>query len=157
MPRPESSMFEGIPDLIIIHGNLKGYQRKGLYRIPDVLGNLNVDYAVYDGDIINMRSQRYLVFERSLTCVTCGLTGQYFAKERSTRSTKVATEIYERTPWHFNLYAIRLPWEEILMTKDHIIPKRAGGQNTMENYQTMCAWCNVRKGHVVPMVDVAQR
>jgi len=35
---------------------------------------------------------------------------------------------------------------EVLMTKDHIIPKSKGGKNTLKKYQTMCTHCNCRKG-----------
>jgi hypothetical protein len=47
---------------------------------------------------------------------------------------------------HFNLYAeedARL----ILMTKDHILAKSKGGQDVLENFQTMCAICNNLKGN----------
>jgi len=36
------------------------------------------------------------------------------------------------------------------MTKDHIIPKSAGGANHMDNLQTMCDQCNNRKGSKLP-------
>ena len=32
------------------------------------------------------------------------------------------------------------------MTRDHIIPKKHGGPNTMDNYQPMCNICNTKKG-----------
>ena len=37
--------------------------------------------------------------------------------------------------------------EEVLFTKDHIIPKSKGGKNHISNYQTMCEPCNSEKGN----------
>lgn len=34
---------------------------------------------------------------------------------------------------------------EVLMTKDHIIPKSKGGKNNLSNYQPMCCICNKQK------------
>ena len=48
--------------------------------------------------------------------------------------------------YHFNLYGINKNYEEILFTKDHIIPKSKGGDNKISNYQTMCYNCNYKKG-----------
>lgn len=45
------------------------------------------------------------------------------------------------------LYAVDQDGEEVMMTKDHIIPVSKGGKNTLENYQTMCRKCNVQKGN----------
>lgn len=35
------------------------------------------------------------------------------------------------------------------MTKDHIIPKSKGGKDELNNYQTMCVICNVKKGNKI--------
>jgi 5-methylcytosine-specific restriction endonuclease McrA len=47
---------------------------------------------------------------------------------------------------HFNLYG-----EEhgrlVLMTKDHILARSKGGEDILENYQTMCCVCNNLKGN----------
>ena len=37
--------------------------------------------------------------------------------------------------------------EEILMTKDHILPRSKGGIDDISNYQTMCKLCNEAKGN----------
>ena len=35
---------------------------------------------------------------------------------------------------------------EMMMTKDHILPRSKGGANRLENYQPMCSKCNCKKG-----------
>ncbi len=91
-----------------------------------------------DGDFIKGNNKnRYKTFQNNLTCVGCGLAGEYFFKERYKDS----------NTWHLNLYGVK-NGEEILFTKDHIIPKSKGGLNTMGNLQTMCYDCNHEKGSV---------
>ena len=63
--------------------------------------------------------------------------GKYFAKERNPNVKR----------FHLNLYAIDQDGNEIMMTKDHIIPVSKGGKDMLENYQTMCMKCNVAKGN----------
>ena len=119
--------------------------RKEIYSIEDVLSNTFMDkrksnketLVDYDGDLMKMASERYKCFMKSGTkCVTCGIEGTHFAKER-----------YETDKtYHFNLYALDENGDEVLMTKDHIFPKSKGGKDEVSNYQTMCAPCNEEKG-----------
>ena len=51
--------------------------------------------------------------------------------------------------FHFNLYALDADGNEVLMTKDHIVPKSKGGEDKGINYQTMCYPCNYVKGDSV--------
>lgn len=91
-----------------------------------------------DGDIIKGNSQRYQTFfKKGTKCVFCGIEGKYFAKE------KVSSD----KSYHLNLYAIDENSNEVLMTKDHILPKSKGGKDEIDNYQTMCIRCNVAKGN----------
>lgn len=73
-----------------------------------------------------------------VTCVSCGLEGLYFARERNASTTK----------FHFNLYGIQQN-NEVLFTRDHIHPLSKGGNNSLDNQQTMCAHCNQKKGDKV--------
>lgn len=92
----------------------------------------------FEGDNIKGNSQRYQTFFiKGMTCVECGVQGQYFAKEKHLND-----EYY-----HLNLYGIDQNGEEVLMTKDHIIPKSKGGDNHISNYQCMCTKCNQMKGN----------
>ena len=94
-----------------------------------------------NGDAINMASWRYQTFAKSGTsCVCCGLEASYFAKERAMAN---ASEKF-----HLNLYGLK-DGEEIMFTKDHIVPKSLGGPDTLENFQTMCLPCNSLKGNKV--------
>lgn len=107
---------------------------------------------MFDGDLMNMASQRYQLFKlKGITCVSCGIEGKFFAKEKSSGSKR---EIY-----HFNLYAIHPETgKEILMTKDHIIPvTNGGGPDLLPNYQVMCQKCNTAKGGTLPDEETTKR
>lgn len=133
------------PTMIMTHGFHHGYMRKGIFTIEEVLSQVHASYAVFAEDIINMQSQRYQVFSKSTTCISCGIKATHFAKERNSTPDGVFSK---RTKWHFNLYTTKFnPWSEIMMTKDHIIPRSKGGPDKLENYQTMCQPCNMRKGN----------
>ena len=123
------------------------YERKSTYsveevlskRLPSTLGKSKATLVNFDGDDVNMASQRYDVFdEKGVTCCKCGVEGIYFAKERHISGN---TKRY-----HFNLYGVNEAGKEVMLTKDHIVPKSKGGEDTIENYQTMCVTCNRKKG-----------
>lgn len=122
-------------------------ERKSIHTIEEIKDlTKNVLFEQYkknakvelDGDIIKGNSQRYqLFFTKGCNCVKCGIEGKYFAKEKRIKDKS----------YHLNLYAIDENGKEILMTKDHIIPKSKGGKDIVENYQTMCVRCNKEKGN----------
>ena len=130
----------------LIAGFHPGYERNGIYTIEAVLSRLGNSWAVFGNDIIPVVSLRYQVFARSLVCVSCGLEGKYFAKERSAKKLRDGSGFKATAKaWHFNLYAMRADGREVLMTKDHVLPRSKGGPDVLENLQTMCAPCNCRK------------
>jgi hypothetical protein len=94
---------------------------------------------------VRMNSQRYWTFRKSLKCAACGLEGKLFRLEYA------GEKGLDRTP-HFNLYGEE-NGELILMTKDHIVPKSKNGPSEIENYQTMCAVCNMLKGSLELNLD----
>jgi 5-methylcytosine-specific restriction endonuclease McrA len=118
------------------------YIRFNTYPIEQVLELINSTSQVSNKLIkfddkydIKLNSQRYSLFKRDgVTCVSCGIVGQYFALEKHLKT--------QCTRPHFNLYGINKCDEEIMLTKDHIIPKSKGGLNALSNYQVMCAECN---------------
>ena len=91
-----------------------------------------VDDKTYE---VKSNSHRMKCFARSLQCVFCGIEGVKMVLEFSTNSHRP----------HFNLYAIE-DGEEVLMTKDHILPKSNGGKDAHDNYQTACSPCNFLRG-----------
>lgn len=96
-------------------------------------------YRVINGVNVKLSSQRYPVFQKSLKCSKCGIEGKYFAIE------KTHGDLAEN--FHLNLYAINENGDEVLMTKDHLVPKSKGGKNAQYNYRTMCVVCNNEKGN----------
>lgn len=122
-------------------------ERKSIHSIEEVrekvmpynTGEKGTIIIDFDGDPLKANSQRYtLFFTKGFKCVKCGIEGKYFAKERDPSSNS--------DKYHLNLYALDENGKEVLMTKDHIIPKSKGGKNKLENYQTMCCRCNNNKG-----------
>ncbi len=118
------------------------------YSIEDVLlflpilgGDKEKEYTVNNNTFkVKMYSARYKMFLENLSCVRCGIVGSIFKLERMTDG------IIDRA--HFNLYAIHpITGEDVLMTKDHILPRSKGGKDKLPNYQTMCTYCNNDKGN----------
>jgi hypothetical protein len=87
---------------------------------------------------VPMGSQRYELFaSKGIECVDCGIKGSYFALEK---------DISDSTSrFHLNLYGKDENGEEVMITKDHILPKSKGGENKLSNYQPMCYKCNQKK------------
>jgi 5-methylcytosine-specific restriction endonuclease McrA len=91
---------------------------------------------------VPMGSHRYELFAtKGIKCIECGIEGSYFALEK---------DIADSTSkYHLNLYGKDEYGNEIMITKDHILPKSKGGENRLSNYQTMCYKCNQKKADKV--------
>ena len=116
------------------------YHRKEMYPIKDILPLIDASKGdrkiLLGGDMVRVSSLRLLTFKTvGCNCVKCGIEGQFFRKERAGNVQS----------YHLNLYAINSNGQEMLMTKDHIIPKSKGGKDTLSNLQTMCSLCNIEK------------
>ena len=98
----------------------------------------------FDGNLVKMFSLRLRTFQIHGTCCEkCGLCGDFFALERHL----MTSHYTDKQRYHFNLYGINEAAEEILFTKDHIIPKSKRGPNSVNNMQTLCIICNLEKGN----------
>ena len=134
------------------------YARIGTYPVEEILTliieepreNLKIllsrsDYKAFvsksfNGHMVKMDSLRYQVFKiHGITCVTCGLVGTHFALEAHKPDA-----VKPNAPYHFNLYGMR-NGKEVMLTKDHILPKSKGGMDRIDNMQPMCETCNWAK------------
>lgn len=106
-------------------------------------------YELPNGNKVRATSLRYHTFANDLTCVSCGIKGQLLALERCLGDKGGDEGPEEGQGFHLNLYGLDEMGREILMTKDHIYPKSKGGPDTLENLQTMCTYCNSKKGDTI--------
>ena len=96
--------------------------------------NKNHRDMIIDGFNVRPKSLRYMTFyQKGCKCAICGKEGTHFKLCGDPNTNRR----------HFNLYAE----DGTLMTKDHIIPASKGGQDKVQNMQTMCCSCNVAKGN----------
>ena len=72
---------------------------------------------------------------KGVTCVSCGITADHFKKIWGNP---------EDNP-HFTPFATDAEGNEIMITRDHIIPRSWGGENSVENTEPMCSPCNHQK------------
>ena len=112
-------------------------ERKETYEVAEILPLIGTPFVDLNGDEVKMNSGRLHTFRNSIYCTCCGLKATYFAKERHGGDLR----------YHLNLYGIDSDGDEVLFTKDHIVPKSKGGRNSRQNYQTMCSPCNALKGN----------
>lgn len=126
---------------------LQAYTIIGEFKPEEILPLTGMNHpprrVVVDGKhfLVKMASLRYEVFKRDLKCASCEHVGTIMRLE------------YDRgadpgKP-HFNLYA-ETPEGLVLMTKDHVVPRSAGGETTLDNLVTMCATCNHAKDAHLP-------
>ena len=114
--------------------------RKETYPVEFILKLMktsNDPSVILDRDNVRITGVRLRSFLKHGTdCCVCGVNGAFFAKEKNFRDVR----------YHLNLYAIDDNGKEVLMTRDHIIPRCRGGSEGINNMQTMCINCNNKKG-----------
>lgn len=72
-------------------------------------------------------------------CVKCGIQGSIWAIERHDTGKS----------YHINLYGLNEKGKEVMLTRDHIIPKSKGGTEDPLNSQVLCFTCNCEKGNII--------
>lgn len=97
--------------------------------IPEKPNNSKI---IIDNYTFKTGSDRLVLFKKNNKCVCCNLIGNKFLLQ---------IEDNHYSP-HLNLYN-----DDILFTKDHILPKKLGGKDHISNYQTLCLVCNQLKAH----------
>jgi hypothetical protein len=115
------------------------------YELQDILSHIRTALAggpekiELDGELVAVTSVRLRTFAfHGTRCVSCGIQGAHFRKELAQPT--------DPRP-HLALYATGQPdMIEVLMTKDHIVPRARGGSDALWNMQPMCLRCNERKG-----------
>lgn len=96
-----------------------------------------VEFFKFENYNFSIAKKRYMIFADNPFCVCCGIEGTEMVLEKPQ---------YDAVP-HFNLYAYTDEKMPILMTKDHIHPVSKGGDNDVDNLQTMCSKCNNMKSN----------
>lgn len=90
---------------------------------------------------VNIGTINLKVFKLKGVDCKCGAQGNVFYLEKT-----AAPGITIYNDWHLNLYAKDQFGHEVLMTKDHTLPKSKGGTDDIDNLTPMCVKCNSRKG-----------
>jgi len=118
------------------YGNVVIHERSGIFPINEILDLIEKDKKlIIDEHEVRVGEDRLLCFKyKGTICQNCGQKALYFALERVTSTN------YDG--WTLSLCGENYSY----FTKDHIIPKSKGGPDILENYQTYCWDCNLRKG-----------
>lgn len=80
--------------------------------------------------------RRHVFFRDNYTCRHCGAQAIEVPKNYTGRYT-LSTNTFVRS---------HPTWNDLLIL-DHIVTRKAGGRNVVENLQTLCETCNRRKIH----------
>lgn len=115
-----------------------------LFTVPagEVLPLIGKSLVEIRGVSVHANTDSLKTFKkRGPKCWLCGLEGTFFAMEKQGDQDIV----------HLKLYGAQGK-REVLLTKDHVIPKSWGGRNTMKNYRVLCATCNNQLGKFYQMM-----
>ena len=116
---------------------------------------------------VKASSVRLQCLKNNQTCVCCGRVGtrwrlemtrqnqpkvghNCFIKDCAWCSYRPNEPVIDYQSPHLNLYFVDKGLGNVLMTRDHIKPKCAGGSDHINNAQTMCSTCNGFKAGLLP-------
>ena len=85
-----------------------------------------------------------LIMEKGNICSSCKKSGTYFLQ----------TERNNTDKFNVNACIYLFTEDNILMTRDHIIPRSAAGSDRLLNLQPMCSSCNRKKNSDIPNVVI---
>lgn len=118
------------------YGSVKVISRIKTLSIQEGYQLLNSVIEFSEFDLSKDRLRCFL--RHTHICASCSLEASFFAIEYITSKSFSGITI--------NLYGVK-DNKDIFFTKDHIKPKSLGGEDCINNYQTMCWRCNSLKGN----------
>ena len=119
--------------------------RPGKHRGDHVDSYIQIGTINHGEFNVKVSSYRMELFRQNPKCVSCERIGSIWMLQAH----------HAGEPPHLNLYHVGeeiAEWKNlskdglVMMTKDHIVPRSAGGATNWENLQTMCTICNGKKG-----------
>jgi 5-methylcytosine-specific restriction endonuclease McrA len=106
---------------------------------------------------IRIYGNKFKLFKNNRICCECGREGNTFVLDKQTKHKYVTNNNDIYSDISLNLYCYD-PNDKmnpyVLMTKDHIIPKKYKGEDLIINLQTMCEVCNQEKGEGIRKKDI---
>lgn len=102
--------------------------------------NLKVLVGTKTINATGLNTVRFHNLATRTNCVTCERSLAYFRLESNGGEP------------HLNGYS----HDHVMMTRDHIVPRSAGGPDVVENIQMMCSYCNKAKASL-PMEEFVKR
>ena len=99
-------------------------------NINDKQINVSINHSKYS-----------MVKDKGFDCICCGITAN-----------KIYIEIDNMKSAHVNFYHSSED-KEIMLTRDHIIPRSKGGKDIQSNIQPMCEICNQKKADKIELKE----
>ncbi len=118
------------------------YTSLAQFPVKDIVDLINspAGSAVLEGYKVKVSGVRLNTFaKKGTSCICCGAVGDHFKLETNNKNPTQGL--------HLNLYARNSNGHYVLMTRDHIVLKSKGGENTVENMNPMCLKCNNKRGN----------